>query len=686
MTQLLFVRDGEFVLKSDYNASLVMDCRNIPGRTWEKEDKTNRFPLISKDQVVALANKWDIPISPEIVGMGVPAETLETHYGLEITDSGLEIRFDYDAGTVLATKSMVIDSKWDRKNLVWKAPLSSIDGAIAFCARFGFSVAPEVAEIAQEAVKRSEEMIEASHSLVGTGMDVGSAIPLKPFQEAGVAYLQRVKRALLCDEMGVGKSFEALATAVSLNKFPIAIVASKTLKLNWPGQIEKFYPGLSYTVVNGGKPEPISPADVIIINFDILHRRADDMIALKPKSLIGDEIHAIRNGEAKHYCPAEACQKTDTFKGTLVRANSRNCPTCRAHYDKPLERWNLKKTDGFMRLAQSMDPDDVILLLSGTITVNRNDDLIAPLTAIGRMGDFGGVHRFKARYCGPPDTNLDLELHARLRSTCMLRRLKKDIYTELPPVTDCKQFLDITPDKMRYYAEIENDVVEFVANRAAELALELGEDPRSAYIAKRMMAERSEAFLRIGTLRQAAVDIKYDAVIDWIETFFEDSDEKLIVFGEQIKMVESVVAHFGEEITAKIRGSVSGPNRMKECKRFQEDPRVKLFVGNMQATSEGLDLTASSNVAFLSLPWTPSMVSQCIGRAYGRVADLHGCTAYYLLAPHTIDEDIFGLLMAKKAQTEAVSDGKHPDEQTGSLAGEIMQILGSRGQRMRIDP
>ena len=258
--------------------------------------------------------------------------------------------------------------------------------------------------------------------------------------------------------------------------------------------------------------------------------------------------------------------------------------------------------------------------------------------------------------------------------------------------------MPVSSAAMRKYVEIENDVVHYLANRAKELAQSeaaekaaaaLGLDVedvaerasvqaagRRAYAEKALRAEAAEHLVRISVLKNAVADLKYESMIAWIEDFLSEGDEKLVVFAEHVEMVENVVAHFGDA-AVKIRGGVSQEARADAVKRFQEDPTVRLFVGNMAAASEGLTLTAASNVAFMEQAWTPAMHAQCIARCYGRANDMHGAVAWYLLAPNTIDMEINALLAAKAEVVDAATDGIEVEQQ-GSILADLVVSLANR--------
>jgi len=295
------------------------------------------------------------------------------------------------------------------------------------------------------------------------------------------------------------------------------------------------------------------------------------------------------------------------------------------------------------------------------------------------LDSFGGVWRFKNRYA--PKRNVALntkELNEKMRETCFVRRNKMDVYGELPELRNAVQYLSVSTEEMASYKVVEDDVVEYFAQRARDIAEEEGSDGSSAYWGKKIALENSVNLVRITALRDAVSKIKFESTASWLDNFLESgTGEKVIVFAEHIEMVEKLYARY-QDVAVKIRGGVSVEERQNAVDSFQNDPKVRVFVANMTAASEGLTLTAASDVVFCELGWTPAIHEQCASRCYGRVNDMHGATAWYLLAPETIDEDMYSLLDKKKKVVNSVTDGVDVEEQ-GSIIGELVKTLAERG-------
>ncbi len=656
------------VLTAPYQEGLVADCRLVPGRAWDARHKVWTFPVESVRLVRDLAETWGIELDPVTEALPDLEPLIDNKANIEVEEIKVVIRFPYAKDLVNSLKDKVPGVQWRGSDKTWRTGIENLAAAIGFARHWGLVVADDLAEELERQQRIAAEMHEMSMSLDASIEIPFLAQPLRPYQLAGVSYLLRARKAILADEQGLGKSLISLATLVAADCLPAVIIAPKTLKPNWRREVSKFFPHLTVTTVSGSKPGPIEPADLIVLNYDICARRADDVIALNPKALVADEFHAIKNGKAIYRCPNCAGK---------VKVNSRNCEWCNAHFDKSVEEWTVRRTEGVMRIARSIPDDGLKLMLSGTPITNGPSEFVAGLTAIDRIDDFGGRWRFLNRYApgGTGAAHLE-ELNQKLRQSCMIRRVKADVFEELPALMNVEQIMDVDATDYARYLEIEADVLHELATRAKQLAEEAGEDGNAAYWEKKMRAQAAEHLVRIQVLKRAAVELKHKSVIAWLDQFLESSDKKIIVFAEHVDTVESITAHFGDR-AVKVRGGVSEADRMDAVDRFQTDEDVRVFVGNMASASEGLTLTAASDVAFVELGWTPAIHDQCAARCYGRVNDLHGATAWYLLAEHTIDDDIYALLEQKAKIVKAVTDGT--TVKTTSVLADLVVNLTARG-------
>lgn len=471
---------------------------------------------------------------------------------------------------------------------------------------WGFALDSEV----QDLVDRYSTPINAVQTITVSGLKG----QLYPFQNQGVSFIEkRNGRALIADEMGLGKTVQALAwLQLHPEKRPAIIVVPASLKLNWLKEATTWMSNPKVEVLSGTNSHR-PHGEIIIINYDILPDWLDVLITYKPQVVITDECHYYKNNAAK---------RTKAVKELG------------------------KHTRHF-------------IALSGTPIVNRPVEAFNAIKLIDPsvVPDF---FRFAQRYCaarhngygwdftGASNTE---ELHNKLVNTIMIRRKKSEVLTELPEKT--WNFMPMELDNLNEYRRAESNFISFVREQ------------KGAAAAHR--ASNAEALAEIEGLKQLAVQGKMKQAIEWIRDFLE-VDGKLVVFAVHKFVIDALMNEFGN-ITVKIDGSVSMSDRDKAVTAFQNNPNIRLFVGNIRAAGVGLTLTAASNVAFLELPWTPGELTQAEDRCH-RIGQKDAVNVHYLLAAGTIEERIARLIDKKRKVLSAVLDGE--EDTSESMLSELM--------------
>ncbi len=486
---------------------------------------------------------------------------------------------------------------------------------------------PEALELLQEIREQNAEaagLVELS-AATDAVLDIpGLGGQLKPFQRAGVRYLLAQRRAFLADEQGLGKTIEALATIEAARAYPAIVVCPASLKLNWMRELRHWLPGRSaQTLTGNGVGEPIPPADVTIVNYDILPPRLDELVALAPNALVLDESHYCKNAAAK-------------------------------------------RTQAVQRLSSHMDRQSIVLALTGTPVVNRPTELISQLRILGRLEDFGSGAKFGERFRGG---DAHLRLHWHLRARCFVRRLKADVLTQLPAKT--RAVVPVELDNESEYRLAERDLVAWLRSQP----LDLGE-----LDAKVAAALRAERLVRLNALKVLAARGKLHAALTWIHDFCS-SDERLVVFAHHREIQRAVIEHFPSAL--HILGTDSHAARDAAVQAFQapDGPDNQLIVCSIEAAGHGLTLTRASNVVFLELDWTPAKHDQAEDRCH-RIGQQDAVNAYYLLAANTVDETISALLERKRAVIGAVTDGREEDEE-GVVDALVRELRGTPYRHLR---
>lgn len=443
-------------------------------------------------------------------------------------------------------------------------------------------------------------------------------IKTKPYayQTKGVRliHMKFKDRALLGDDMGLGKTLQAIMVKDKyVEGGPTVIICPANLKWQWQAQLME-HAGIRSTVLESRTPpkySPISfkPKGVFIINYDILGDPKKEgtwlrfIKKLKPKYIIGDEIHMIQN---------------------------RNTIRCKA----------------VTRLCKGVKK---IVLMSGTPATEYPAQLF-PALHILKPKIFSSFRTFAFEFCDPKKTpwgwtfkgcKKPRKLNRLLRKHVMVRRLKEDVLKDLPPKTRSVVPVDLSSRKE--YAKAEKDLISWLISKNMK---------RQAFSA--MNAER---LVRFGYLKRLAAELKMKAVIEWIREFLE-SGKKLIVYGiHKARLKEIREAFPGKSVI--VDGSVTGYKRQLAVNAFNKDKKIKLFLGNVDAAGVGWSCKSASDVMFFEFPWTPGKVTQAEDRIHGVGRGVAGRRAFvhFLVAHSTIEELLVKILHVKQKNLSKIFDG-----------------------------
>lgn len=432
------------------------------------------------------------------------------------------------------------------------------------------------------------------------------------YQLSGVSFLESHKgRGLIGDDMGLGKTMQAIGWLQLHPEIrPAIIVCPASVKLNWAKEISDWMGESPPTVeiLNGTTPY-ILQGTILLINYDILSDWVDSLKEINPKVIVGDEIQMIKNHKTK-------------------------------------------RTKAMRKLVRGVPH---FIALSGTPIINRPIEFYNAIQLIDREL-FPNWWEFTMRYCnrkhdgfgwnvsGASNTE---ELHHILTESIMIRRSKEEVLTDLPEKIRGFIPIEMNAELKKQYIYAENNFVDFVRmTKGIEAA---------------NRASNAEMLTQIETLKQLAASAKLDNAIAWIDDFLE-SGEKLIVFATHKTVINTLYEKY-QKLSVKLDGTVTGVMRQAVVEKFQNEPEIRLFIGNIKAAGIGITLTASSNVAFLELPWAPGELVQAEDRCH-RIGQKNTVNIYYLLAEHTIEEKIAALLDKKRKILNSVLDGIETDEQS----------------------
>lgn len=433
-----------------------------------------------------------------------------------------------------------------------------------------------------------------------------------PYQREGIAYGLDKKRLIIGDEPGLGKTLQSIGIVDTADAYPCLVICPSSLKINWQREFEKFTDKKALVLDNSTRttwPYLLKMAmyHVAVVNYESLRKffvwdikggksfRLKDVVFCPHirmfRSIIIDESHRVKD---------PAAQQTIFTKGITTG-----------------KEW--------------------IILLSGTPVVNRSEDLVAQLSIMGRLQEFGGRTKFMADYCTDPkdkkaEPAIPLSvLSDTLYANCMIRREKAKVLPQLPDKTRVDLYVDIS--NMPEYNLAAADLAAYLSRYTGCTDWEI----RSKM--------RMEALVRFMTLRKLATLGKVAQAVDFIRTFLENG-KKLIVFCSLHEVVDQLLNFFPKAVT--VTGRDTSANKQASVDAFQDNPDTMLIICSIKAAGVGLTLTASSNVAFIELAWTYADCCQCEDRAH-RIGQKDNVTCYYLLGRGTIDQTVYSLIHHKKS-------------------------------------
>ncbi len=519
--------------------------------------------------------------------------------------------------------------RWDSQRKVWVVPLSAANIK---------SLIPELSpELRQEMEQRLQETAtrHAASLQQSSATDAELDIPtlrgeLLPFQRAGVRFALLHRGVLLADDQGLGKTVQSLSTVEHLSLYPAVVYCPAVVKLNWKAEIGKWLPHRKVAVLGVGKRAagvPPAEADFIVLNYDIAAKHQNLLLDLGLRAVIADESHYLKNRKAGR-----------TLAVSLVVEES-----------KRLEK---------------------VLFMSGTPVLNRPNELAEQLRLLGILdAEFGGFRSFAFRYCAAYSDKFGLhadgashldELHRRLRETCMIRRLKRDVLAELPDKTIVR--VPVTITNRPAYAKADNEFSEWLRDKlSADVDFlksieHLSPAAQRLAMTKRVKKTlRAEVLAKRGALRALSGLGKVADAVAWIREFHESSgDEKLLVFAHHTEVQQALLQEFPDSL--HILASDSSEQRQAAVSEFQTDASRWLIILSTPAAQTGLTLHAASNELFVEYEDTIGAHAQAEDRAH-RIGQKNAVTVYRLHVEGSIDDDMEAALACKQEVFEATLNG-----------------------------
>ncbi len=434
---------------------------------------------------------------------------------------------------------------------------------------------------------------------------------LFPYQVQGVKFLIGNRSALLADQMGTGKTVQT-TTALRILfikgeiKKGIVVVPSNLISV-WEEHIKKWAPEVQFVTVRdtreGRKILWNVKSHLYIISYDTLkndYKYEKEMLKEFAKDLdivVLDEAHNIKNPDAK--------------KTKAVRFISKY-----ARY-----RW----------------------ALSGTPLQNNLKELVSLYSFLFPDKEI--------------KTNISAEEAKELIKPIMLRRLKKDVLSQLPEKLPPEiEKLELTPVQKKEYEEVLGKETE----RLLSIAKRYRAEKNFNFIMKQNIISAIQKLRQICNFPSKSIESpKMDRLREIILELIKN-DEKVVVFTNFIKegldkIVKNLKMYINPDYIVIYHGKMSHEEKKKAVKEFRENPKKYIFIGTISSAGEGLTLTEASYAVFFDLHWNPAKIWQAEDRIH-RIGQIKRVNIYNLIMKNTIEEKILQKLEEKRILIENVID------------------------------
>ena len=433
---------------------------------------------------------------------------------------------------------------------------------------------------------------------------------LRPYQKEGLGWLDYLHRfnfgGILADDMGLGKTIQVLALlqkrrARRQAKGPALAIVPRSLVFNWLQEAEKFTPRLR--VMNYTGPgrhalrEQFPEHDMIVTTYGTLRTDIVELSQFEFDYVILDEAQAIKNADSQ---AAKAAR--------LLRGRHR-------------------------------------LAMSGTPIENHLGELWSIMEFLN-PGMLGAGTVFKKHASNNEE---DRTLLAKSLRPFILRRTKAQVVQDLPEKTEQTLHCDMEPAQRQLYEELRAHY------RNALLRKDSAELNRSKIEVLEALLRLRQAACHPGLIdpaRAAEPSAKLDMLLPQIAEVVEEG-HKALVFSQFTSFLTIVRDRLDQEKLPYEYLDGRTRNRAERVERFQNDPKVPIFLISLKAGGLGLNLTAADYVYLLDPWWNPAVEAQAIDRSH-RIGQTQNVFAYRLICGDTVEEKILELQQRKRDLADAI--------------------------------
>ena len=483
-----------------------------------------------------------------------------------------------------------------------------------------------------ENVKRLKMMFDKFEGIKEVEPPKGLKAELWDFQKKGLNWLVFLSdfglSGILADDMGLGKTIQAIALLQYKkekegSRTSLVITPTSVLQ-NWYFEIQKFAPSLRTYIYYGRLRKEKLPSfndyDVVLTSYGILRRDYEILENMKFRYIILDEAQNIKNFTSM------------TKKvSKLLKADYKIALTGTPLENRPLELWSIF-------------------------------DFLMP-------GYLGSLERFKRVYDVPIVKLNDDKASNRLKkltSTFVLRRLKDQVASDLPPKMEIIQKCNLSDEQKEIYKSI----LKAQRERVFEEIEKKGIAKSSITILSALMKLRQVCCHPnlVSELKdeKRMESAKLELMKDIVDSVL-DEGHRVIIYSQFVEMLSIIKSEFDKENLPYLYldGSTPAAKRLKLVEEFNTNRDCNLFLISLRAGGVGLNITGADYVIHYDPWWNPAVMDQATDRVH-RIGQTKNVFVYKLITIGTVEEKILKLQEKKKSIFDRVIGN---EESIGKLIG-----------------
>lgn len=490
--------------------------------------------------------------------------------------------------------------------------------------------------------KNFRELVRNMKTVEDNAFEVPASLEdiMREYQKKGFLWIKTLKNngfgGILADDMGLGKTLQVIAFLLSefidagaYENKRCLIVAPASLVFNWSSEIERFAPVLSVRTVTGTAEErkrviqESGERDILLTSYDLLRRDIDSYAGIRFYCQVIDEAQYIKN---------------------------HNTQAARA----------VKEVEAAFKLA-----------LTGTPVENRLSELWSIFDYL-MPGFLYAYQRFREEIELPVVQNQDENAMRRLQKMIgpfVLRRLKKDVLTDLPDKLEEAMYARLEGEQQKLYdAHVQR--MRMMLDKTSEEEFKNSKIQILAELTKLRQLCCDPSLLFEGYQENSA---KMDMCMDLVRNAI-NGGHKLLLFSQFTSMLDLIRAALEKEGIGYylLTGNTPKEKRLQMVERFNQDD-TPVFCISLKAGGTGLNLTAADIVIHYDPWWNLAVQNQATDRAH-RIGQRNVVNVYKLIVKGTIEDNIMKLQEKKKELAEQVLGG----EEVGSgsfTREELMELL-----------